>query len=143
MYTKSTLTVLMITSIVSATSLPATASINDGTLFQGLETRIEAINNDPADTGDLTRLAFNPQPEPPRTTNSFVHPGSIVGFNPQPEPPKTRSGFVSPGSKVGFNPQPEPPGIRGGFQNPGSAVGFNPQPEPPKEINIYNGLNAR
>ncbi|MBZ0215330.1 MAG: hypothetical protein K8F25_02155 [Fimbriimonadaceae bacterium] len=93
-------------------ALPAAASV-DNTLLQSvtsyeLKTRGEKFEGETMPTG-LVRLAFNPQPEPPREASSHTHPGSTRGFNPQPEPPRDMQGFVAPGSKTGFNPQPEPP----------------------------------
>ncbi len=88
---------------------------SNGIFLAGYE--VEAVGM----VNPLTRLGFNPQPEPPgyvaEESSGIEPPGSYVAFNPQPEPPgyvaEESSTFEFPGSWVFFNPQPEPPGSIG------------------------------
>lgn len=90
----------------------------------------------------ISRVLFNPQPEPPGNQMAVLRTLSrlsLVGFNPQPEPPghvMTSLAVLDRISAVAFNPQPEPPGndplrVSIALLDGLSAVAFNPQPEPP------------
>ena len=88
----------------STNSQPLAGRSNETAKFS-LEDDDPIVGSGPVDPeAELTKVGFNPQPEPPRPMSPDEDFWTL-GFNPQPEPPGPMSDFGA----VGFNPQPEPP----------------------------------